>query len=306
MSAPNEFTKQKALGLPTYQDEAAKVNEKYGTATGHEDPWQVRLLKFLNSSAVTHFLIGLLMLDVTILFIELGMDAFFPSCHTITRDALSCCPVSGDASAFAAGHGDDHTSVTTQSAESAHHFLMRLLSSSEGEHHSVCESGVESEYPAGCDPHKYPGVHIAHNVLFSFTVGILCIFEVELFTMMYLIGPKAFMANLFYMLDLFVVSVSLALELTFKFLHNEIASELIGILIFFRLWRFVRIGHGFFASSHELAEEKMEEVEEYVEELEKMVKDLGGKLPEHSPIHHKGHKEEEHGKAMDPVKEVEA
>ena len=305
MTAPNEFTKQKALGLPTFQDEAAMVDEKYGTASGHEhqDPWQVRLLKFLNSSSVTHFLIGLLMLDVTILFIELGMDAFFPSCHTITRDAISCCPLSSDASALAASHGDDHAGVTTHSTESDHHFLMRLLSSSE---HGVCESGVDSDYPAGCDDHKYPGVHITHTVLFSFTVAILCIFEVELFTMMYLIGLKAFMSNLFYMLDLFVVSVSLALELTFKFLHNDIASELIGILIFFRLWRFVRIGHGFFASSHELAEEKMEEVEEYVEELEKMVKDLGGKLPEHSPIHHKGHEDDHHDKPMNSVKEVEA
>lgn len=49
------------------------------------------------------------------------------------------------------------------------------------------------------------------------------------------------------------------------------------------MWRFVRIGHGFIASTYEVQEEKFEKWKEYVEELEKTVNDLGGKLPENRP-----------------------
>ena len=66
-------------------------------------------------------------------------------------------------------------------------------------------------------------------------------------------------------------------------IHREIARDLVGILIFFRVWRFVRIGHGFIASTFELQEEKLEKWKEYIRDVEKVVNDLGGKLPDTRP-----------------------
>jgi hypothetical protein len=89
---------QSALALPTRESEYFHVQTKYGASDGGES-WQVRLLSFLNSSGVQHFLIGLLMLDVFILFVELALDAFFPSCSHVERDAISCCPGDSEAEA---------------------------------------------------------------------------------------------------------------------------------------------------------------------------------------------------------------
>lgn len=206
------------------------------------------------------------MLDVTILFIELALDAFFPSCYVVERDAVSCCLSDNENPHYAA----------TES---------RLLGGGEG-HDELCEAPlVETSHPAGCDDHKYHGVHVAHDVLFSFTILILSIFEVELLTMMYLIGVDKFFARVLYIVDLFIVTVSLVLEILFRLLHNQIASDLIGILIFFRLWRFVRIGHGFIASTYEMQEEKVEKWKEYAEELEKIAKRAGEDLPRNGPHH---------------------
>ena len=263
--------KQSSLGIPTDKEEFFQVQERYRTDDDDEnDPWQVRLLEFLNSKLVTHFLIGLLMLDVTILFIELGMDAFFPSCYTIERDGISCCPTEGDGS--------------TQH--------LRLLATDDQDH-SLCEAPlIETKYPIGCDSHKYHGVHVAHNVLFTFTIIILVTFELELLTMIYLIGPKRFFAKFFYVVDLFIVTISLVLEVLFRSLHSQIASDLAGALIFFRVWRFVRIGHGFIASTYEMQEEKFEKWMEYVEELEILVKKSGQELPDNKP--HTDSDSEEH------------
>jgi hypothetical protein len=256
--------KQSSLGLPTNQEEFFHVQTKYGTPDGKSDPWQVRLLSFLNSKGMQHFLIGLLMLDVTILFIELALDAFFPSCYIVQRDAVSCCP------------GDNEN--THYSAA-----VSRLLEGADG-HDELCEAPLmETSYQAGCDDHKYHGVHVVHDVLFSLTILILSIFEVELLTMMYLIGVDKFFVRVLYIVDLFIVTVSLVLEILFRTLHNQIASDLIGILIFFRLWRFVRIGHGLIASTYEMQEEKLEMWKEYVEELEKIVKRVGENLPQNKP-----------------------
>ncbi|KAL3790601.1 hypothetical protein HJC23_008807 [Cyclotella cryptica] len=258
-------TKQTSLGLPTSREEFFYAKEKHGTDDDEIDPWQIRLLAFLNSTGVQHFLIALLMLDVTILFMELAIDAFFPQCYIIESHAISCCPARAD---------NPHSIAMAFS---------RVLSSDD-EHNELCEAPlVETNYPVGCNDHAYPAVHVAHNVLFSLTMIILVTFEIELLIMIYLIGVKKFFSRVFYVVDLFIVTVSLVLEVVFRLLHNEIASDLVGILIFFRVWRFVRIGHGFIASTFELQEEKMEKWKEYIHEVEKIVGDLGGKLPETRP-----------------------
>ena len=101
--------------------------------------------------------------------------------------------------------------------------------------------------------------------------------------MVYLLGPKAYFSRPLYVLDLFVVTVSLVLEITFRVVHEDILNDLVGILILFRLWRFVRIGHGLVASTFELQEEKIHELKHYVQEVEEMVEKYGGELPKERP-----------------------
>ena len=50
--------------------------------------------------------------------------------------------------------------------------------------------------------------------------------------------------QLTYVVDLVVVTLSLSLELLFRLSSEDVLSALPGVLVVFRLWRFVRIGHG--------------------------------------------------------------
>lgn len=263
-----------SFAVPSTKEENAHVRERHVT-NENPCPWQCRLLEILNSPTVQHIIIALLILDVCILFVELAIDASFPSCNIIQRDAVSCCDRDGG--------GDSHATVDV------HRFLAgasRLLAGGEGSdgHNGLCAYPlVETNNEAGCDDHKYPGVHAAHVVLFSLTMVILGIFEIELIMMVYLLGPERFFSHVLYALDLCIVTVSLALEITFRVVRDDILQDLVGILVLFRVWRFVRIGHGLVASTFELQEEKIEELKEYVRQMEEMVSQNGGELPKKRP-----------------------
>ncbi len=166
-----------------------------------------------------------------------AIDAFFPSCQFIKRDAISCCSNSDY----------DYDSSSAYDATTKGDELHRLLGG--GGDEEICKYPLlETDNPAGCDYNKYMGVHIAHSALFWTTIFILSVFELELLFLVYLIGPKIFCKQLTYVVDLTVVTLSLSLELLFKYASEEILSVLPGILIVFRLWRFVRIGHGEYIS----------------------------------------------------------
>jgi hypothetical protein len=265
-----------SYAVPTTKEENDFVKERHVTDE-NPHPWQCCLLAILNSPTVQHIIIAMLLLDVSVIFTELAIDAFFPSCNLIERDAVSCCSADegGDPHAAAAGE--------------AHRFMagtVRLLAEggSDGHHYDLCQAPlVMTGNPAGCNDHKYPGVHVAHTVLFSLTLIILILFEIELLMMIYLLGPRKYFSRMLYALDLFVVTVSLVLEITFRVVDQDILHDLVGILIVFRLWRFVRIGHGLVASTFELQEEKVHELKHYVEEVEKMVENYGGELPKERP-----------------------
>mmetsp|Transcript_9414 Transcript_9414/g.16105 ORF Transcript_9414/g.16105 Transcript_9414/m.16105 type:complete len:308 (-) Transcript_9414:533-1456(-) len=264
--------RRSSFAVPTTKEEHATVKERHVTDE-NPNPWQCRLLEILNSPTVQHIIIVMLLLDVCIIFTELAIDAFYPSCNLIERDAVSCC----------------NEGVDSHGAGEVHRFMAginRFLAEKGGdEHHSdLCIAPfVETDYPAGCDDHKYPGVHVAHEVLFSFTLIILILFEIELLLMVYLLGPKAYFSRPLYVLDLFVVTVSLVLEVVFAVVHEDILNDLVGILVLFRVWRFVRIGHGLVASTFELQEEKIHELKHYVQEVEEMVEKYGGELPKERP-----------------------
>ena len=73
-------------------------------------------------------------------------------------------------------------------------------------------------------------------------------------------------------MDLFVVTVSLVLELVLRMLTQKYIEVLPGILIIFRVWRFVRIGHGLVASTYEIEEHKTHAAIGHIEKLEEMLK----------------------------------
>ena len=57
-------------------------------------------------------------------------------------------------------------------------------------------------------------------------------------------------------------------------------AALPGILIVFRLWRFVRIGHGLVASTYEVQQHKIETAVDYISELEEKLERCEVALPQ--------------------------
>jgi hypothetical protein len=237
------------LKVPTSRNERTHVHDVHG-----DDSWQAKILHFVHKSSVTYFLVSLLLLDVIILFVELFLTAEFPECRIVERDSVSCCEaIAGD---------DDHARFLSEDGE-----------------HNFCEVGSPGAYPSACDPHKYPGVHTAHQVLRWITVLILSTFFVELFLLIVACGPRLFFSKFFYCFDFSVVTVSLGLEISFLILQETEVEFLVGLLILGRLWRFVRIGHGIFEATYELSTREQEERAEYTKELEELCRANGLVLP---------------------------
>ena len=199
-------------------------------------------------------------MDVFILFAELYLTAEFPSCNLVERDAISCCE------AAVGGNGnDDHVAVR----------LLNDAAGEEGHNNNFCEMGYPSDYLAGCNPHQYPGVHTTHVVLQSMTLAILSIFSCELFLLMAAMGIGAFFSNVFYCFDFFVVITSLILEIVVMTLQDGQVEIFVGLLVFGRIWRFIRIGHGIFEATHELTAQQLEVEQQRVRQLETFCRDNG-------------------------------
>lgn len=220
-----------------------------------DESWQYQALKFLHGKRVQIFLACLLLLDVLILFCELGLLTLFPTCHIVERDAISCCPIQQE---------DDHRRWLAEAKGGGH---------SQDDGHHFCAAGLQAmeEYEAGCDEHKWERVHRAEKALLALTLTILGIFFIELTVTMIALTPQVFFRQVFYALDYFIVTVSLALEITFVQLDEEVLATLIGLVILGRLWRFVRIGHGIYELAEDLAHEREKQLMVYAEELEHLL-----------------------------------
>lgn len=184
----------------------------------------------------------------------------------MVQNAVSCCPIRGD---------------EVNATEAGIH---RLLS---GDGDDPTDRGIctypliDTGHEVGCDEHKFSGAHVAHDALFWTTVVILVAFEVELLLLMYLLGPVKFVHHCMYVLDLIIVTVSLVFELVLYFIGQDSAAALLPeLLIIFRVWRFVRIGHGLVASAHEVGHEKMHVAFEHMDKLEGLLRANGVKAPE--------------------------
>lgn len=240
-------------GIPANHEATYHVQVEKG-----DDSWQYRVLKLLHGSKMQIFFASLLLLDVLILFCELALLTLYPSCHLVERDAISCCPTSVD------GKEDNVTSH-------------RWLATTDDEHyddgHHYCAPGLQAmkEYEAGCDAHKWERVHNAETALLSLTLAILSIFFIELTITMVALKPQVFFRQVFYAIDYFIVSVSLALEITFLRLGDEVLASLIGLVILGRIWRFVRIGHGILELAEDMAHERENRLLVYAEELEELL-----------------------------------
>eukprot|EP00187_Rhodella_violacea_P007968 CAMPEP_0174892840 /NCGR_PEP_ID=MMETSP0167-20121228/7740_1 /TAXON_ID=38298 /ORGANISM="Rhodella maculata, Strain CCMP736" /LENGTH=291 /DNA_ID=CAMNT_0016131453 /DNA_START=100 /DNA_END=975 /DNA_ORIENTATION=+ len=245
--------------MPTNLGKELHVQEIHG-----DHHWRQRTLKFLHAPGVQTALMLLLFFDVLILFVEVFLLAQYPPCVVIERDAISCCPV-------------------PVGGEVAGRWVMEREGDG-GHHEEFCEAGLEAdpESPAGCDPHKWSNVHTAEDVLFGLTITILSTFMVELNVEMIALGPCVFFRQFFFLLDYVIITVSLALEIVLHSLSDDSVQALVGLLVFVRIWRFVRIGHGIAEITNEVVHKDHEKVISYTEKLEELVKSHGIPLPEDS------------------------
>lgn len=290
LKQPLKSTGPLQVDIQTKQQAQDRVDAVHGS-----ESLEARVLSVLHAEWFELLMAGLLGLDVVILFVELALLTVYPTCHTITRDAVSCCPKEADGAAdesHDAGDADDH------------HFLMRFLAGSssdghgDGHHHNYCETPGTypmEQYEAGCDSHKWHRVHTAEEWLFGTTMFILFVFLVENLVMVWALKPRVFFRQAFYVADLAIVTISIVLEMTFHYVDDDVMQAVFGLLIFIRIWRFVRIGHGVVEITSDAARHKYEVLVEYTEELELLLQQHQIALPQHlEKIAHKASKIQKH------------
>lgn len=91
-----------------------------------------------------------------------------------------------------------------------------------------------------CDKEEMPEeAHTAEVCLRWVSIGILIFMTVELALKLLVFGPAYYTTSWFHTLDVVIVVSSLVLELA---LHG-VAQEVAALLVFFRLWRIIRIMH---------------------------------------------------------------
>ncbi|GBG26499.1 Voltage-gated hydrogen channel 1 [Hondaea fermentalgiana] len=216
-----------------YEEERKKVKAKFG-----KDSWNYRTLKFVHSHGVQSFLAALLALDVLVLIVELILTAYFPPCSVIIEQCVAI----------------NASDVEASTQDTAHRLLAEIPEASHSDGSEQCA--------AAC-AHQPHGVHGAHEALFWISVTILILFELELAVLLASIH-RLFFRNALYIFDFVVVTVALVLETV---LHTELAQEAGGLLIFVRLWRLLRVGHGIFTDVHEVDHNKMEKLRHEHKEL---------------------------------------
>jgi hypothetical protein len=288
VSAGRLSTRTFNFGIPTNQGTQEHAYAEHGEAS-----WRYKVLKFLHSRKVQSILMGLLLLDIIILFAEILILASYPHCSIIRRDAISCCPTSAD--------GSEHRQLL---------FVLRRISESHEnrEDEDICEDPgftAHFDFPAGCDEHKWHTVHTIETVLFALTISILSLFFLELTASMIALKPQIFFRQFFFALDFFIISVSLFLELFFHFLEDDLYQSLAGLLVLIRIWRFIRIGHGIVEVTNEYAHKEYMGLWSYTEELEKILQEKKIPLPESSVALHKHHDHHSEDSLLNRIQEEE-
>ena len=117
------------------------------------------------------------------------------------------------------------------------------------------------------------------------TIAILSVFMIELDVKMIALRPAIFFRQFFFLLDCIVTSVSFALEILFHSSSDDSIQSLVGLLVFVRIWRFVRIGHGIVEITNEVAHQDHEKLASYTVQLEELLQQHNIALPEDSKHH---------------------
>lgn len=220
----------------------AAVAERDGPSS-----WQAKMVRTLQSQDVQIGLIVLLLLDVIFIFTELFIEAEYPTCHTMSQRAVSCCP----AVPLEARQLRDHFVVHDEANEKLAYQMG---------HFAECPSPfVAAPADNGLQCLNNDWAHAMHDWL---TLGSLCILSIFLFELLALLAAlgSLFLRSWAYILDLAIISSSLSIML-YVYLaraHGSAAGdvmaleELQGFVMLARCWRFVRVGHGIALSMHDL------------------------------------------------------
>jgi len=240
------------FGIPTKEEARVYTIDEHG-----ESSWRTRALEVLHSNTLEFALVASLLLDVAILFAEIFLQAIFPGCDIIERDAVSCCP-----SAVESGNG------------------FRLLAGSKDE--ELCPPAYFEGSVVSCDEAKWQHVHVAEDILFYITIAILSLFMIELTVSMVVLTPRVFLRQFFFLVDFVVTTVSLVLELVFYFVKEDVSvTSLVGLLVIIRIWRFIRIGHGLIEATHKLSQQETRNMTIYTKMLEDLCRKNSLELPAH-------------------------
>ena len=254
------------MAVPTNADERLHVTAVHGHGSTRH-----KILSFLHSKYVEYTMLGLLLLDLVVLMLEMFIAAEFPDCNIVKRNAISCCPAEENGRRW------------------------RWLAGDGSHADEICpEPLIESpEYPAGCDDHKYSWLHPLHVACFAITISVLSLFFIELMLMVFCLG-LVFFQHFFYVADLFIVTVSLVLEISFYVVHEDILATLTAFLVLMRVWRFVRIGHSVVEATVEMSAKRFDKVVELNEQLTQILLENDIDVPQEM-------KEEMHKlKSLDP------
>jgi hypothetical protein len=220
--------------LSSAQAEIHAVKQESTTAS-----WRAAALHVVHSQWVQKTLVVLLFVDIIALVIELLLDTEFPRCAVVQRHAIC-------------------VANSTLAAESSTtmHMLMRRSSSEEAIPPAAPDMIVY------CLPHP-EAVHGGHLALTVLSMVILSLFMIELLVLIASLGPKRFFSHILYDIDLFIVSISLALEITVIIgvdpLDKQEVETIVALLLLARMWRFARIIHSVFLETYDFEHERSRE-----------------------------------------------
>jgi len=215
------------------------------------DNWQVKVGGFLESRAAEVTLLLLILFDVCLLATEAGID------HKIL---------------CVEGHLETRGAIPHMFRQVTRLNLLHTDAGNSSPGHQevlVCES-----------PEGHNAQHIMH-ICHILSVVILILFMVELLLKIWIYGQE-FFSSPFEVLDLVVVTVSLACDLVIVELLEQsselrlTAETVVILLMMLRLWRVVRISHGLY----QIKAMEDKRVREQLEEQRTKINTLQGKLKE--------------------------
>lgn len=235
----------------------AAVSERDGPSS-----WQAKVVRILESQDVQIGLIVLLLLDVIFIFMELFIEAEYPTCRTMSQRAVSCCAAPLLKSRQLGDHFVVHDEENKKLAHQMGHF-------------AECPSPfLAAPASNGLQCLNSDWAHAMHDWLTLGSLCILSVFALELLALLAALG-RFFLRSWAYILDFAIISSSLSIMLYVYLARGHARSEgdvlaleeLQGFIMVARCWRFVRVGHGIALSMHDLLQASQVELQHKIDAL---------------------------------------